>query len=107
MTFDILAWHRNFSSECWSNWFTPWLHDSRVYLFFCNDIAWRNCKNIPTYCGSCLTLFQQVAYLPIPGGHIKLSERFVDPAFSFAMGWNYWYVYLRCFKIKYLYWSKV
>jgi amino acid transporter len=33
---------------------------------------------------------QQVAYLPIPGGHIKLSERFVDPAFSFAMGWNYW-----------------
>ena len=35
----------------------------------------------------------QVAYLPIPGGHIKLSERFVDPAFSFAMGWNYWYVY--------------
>lgn len=32
-----------------------------------------------------------VAYLPIPGGHIKLAERFVDPAFSFAMGWNYWY----------------
>jgi len=33
-----------------------------------------------------------VAYLPIPGGHIKLAERFVDPAFSFTMGWNYWYV---------------
>ena len=32
-----------------------------------------------------------VAYLPIAGGHIKLAERFVDPAFSFAMGWNYWY----------------
>lgn len=32
-----------------------------------------------------------VAYLPIPGGHIKLAERFVDPAFSFTMGWNYWY----------------
>ena len=32
-----------------------------------------------------------IAYLPIPGGHIALAERFVDPAFSFALGWNYWY----------------
>jgi amino acid transporter len=32
-----------------------------------------------------------VAFLPLPGGHIKLAERFVDPAFSFTMGWNYWY----------------
>ena len=32
-----------------------------------------------------------IAYLPIPGGHIKLAERFVDGAFSFTMGWNYWY----------------
>ncbi|KAG2117799.1 amino acid permease [Suillus discolor] len=38
-----------------------------------------------------ITLGEMVAYLPIPGGHIKLAERFVDPAFSFAMGWNYWY----------------
>ncbi|KAF7331999.1 Amino acid permease [Mycena kentingensis (nom. inval.)] len=41
----------------------------------------------------CFNLFIQemVAFLPIPGGHIKLAERFVDPAFSFTMGWNYWY----------------
>jgi amino acid transporter len=32
-----------------------------------------------------------ISYLPVPGGHIKLAERFVDPAFSFTMGWNYWY----------------
>jgi amino acid permease len=32
-----------------------------------------------------------IAYLPIPGGHIALAKRFVDPGFSFAMGWNYWY----------------
>lgn len=32
-----------------------------------------------------------IAFLPIPGGHIKLAERFVDPALSFTMGWNYWY----------------
>jgi yeast amino acid transporter len=32
-----------------------------------------------------------IAYLPIPGGHITLAERFVDRSFSFAMGWNYWY----------------
>ncbi|KAJ8084954.1 hypothetical protein PM082_003731 [Marasmius tenuissimus] len=38
-----------------------------------------------------ISLGEMVSYLPIPGGHIKLSERFVDPALSFAMGWNYWY----------------
>ncbi|KAF5382970.1 hypothetical protein D9757_006361 [Collybiopsis confluens] len=27
------------------------------------------------------------------GGHIKLAERFVDSAFSFTMGWNYWYTW--------------
>ncbi|KAF8203100.1 amino acid permease [Pholiota molesta] len=26
-------------------------------------------------------------------GHIKLAERFVDPALSFTMGWNYWYTW--------------
>ncbi|KZT60249.1 putative general amino acid permease [Calocera cornea HHB12733] len=36
-------------------------------------------------------LGEMIAYLPIPGGHIMLAERFVDPAFSFTMGWNYWY----------------
>ncbi|KAK1223783.1 hypothetical protein PQX77_013307 [Marasmius sp. AFHP31] len=38
-----------------------------------------------------VSLGEMVSYLPIPGGHIKLAERFVDPALSFAMGWNYWY----------------
>jgi amino acid transporter len=38
-----------------------------------------------------VSLGEMIAYLPIEGGHIKLAERFVDPAFSFAMGWNYWY----------------
>ncbi|KAN0100779.1 amino acid-polyamine-Organocation superfamily protein [Tylopilus felleus] len=38
-----------------------------------------------------VSLGEMVAYLPIEGGHIKLSERFVNPALSFAMGWNYWY----------------
>ncbi|KAI5480115.1 amino acid transmembrane transporter [Pseudohyphozyma bogoriensis] len=32
-----------------------------------------------------------VSQLPLPGGHITLAQRFVDPAFSFMMGWNYWY----------------
>jgi amino acid permease len=31
-----------------------------------------------------LSLGEMVSYLPIPGGHIKLAERFVDPAFSFV-----------------------
>lgn len=38
-----------------------------------------------------ISLGEMIAYLPIPGGHIKMAERFVDPAFSFTMGWNYWY----------------
>ncbi|KAF5368348.1 hypothetical protein D9758_002428 [Tetrapyrgos nigripes] len=38
-----------------------------------------------------VSLGEMVAYLPIPGGHIKLAERFVDHALSFTMGWNYWY----------------
>lgn len=32
-----------------------------------------------------------ISFLPIPGGHIKLAARFVDPALAFTMGWNYWY----------------
>lgn len=36
-------------------------------------------------------LGEMISYLPIPGGHIKLAERIVDPALGFAMGWNYWY----------------
>jgi len=47
---------------------------------------------IGTICYSVMvSLGEMVSYLPIPGGHIKLAERFVDPAFSFTMGWNYWY----------------
>jgi amino acid transporter len=38
-----------------------------------------------------ISLGEMIAYLPIPGGHIKLAERFFDPALSFTMGWNYWF----------------
>ncbi|KAH7920398.1 hypothetical protein BV22DRAFT_1133109 [Leucogyrophana mollusca] len=38
-----------------------------------------------------ISVGEMIAYLPIPGGHIKLAERFVDPSFAFAMGWNFWY----------------
>ncbi|KAG6911819.1 hypothetical protein DXG01_000066 [Tephrocybe rancida] len=38
-----------------------------------------------------ISLGEMVAYLPIPGGHIKLAERFVNPSFSLTLGWNYWY----------------
>ncbi|KAF8997831.1 amino acid permease [Cyathus striatus] len=47
---------------------------------------------IGTMCYSIMiSLGEMVSYLPIAGGHIKLAERFVNPALSFAMGWNYWY----------------
>ncbi|WWC62397.1 uncharacterized protein I303_104993 [Kwoniella dejecticola CBS 10117] len=38
-----------------------------------------------------ISLGEMISFLPIPGGHIKLAERFVDPALSFTMGWNYVY----------------
>ncbi|KAI0321691.1 amino acid permease [Amylostereum chailletii] len=47
---------------------------------------------VGTICYSVMvSLGEMIAYLPIPGGHIKLAHRFVDPALSFTMGWNYWY----------------
>jgi yeast amino acid transporter len=36
-------------------------------------------------------LGEAVSYLPVPGGHIRLADRFVSPAMAFALGWNYWY----------------
>lgn len=38
---------------------------------------------------SMISLGEMAAYLPIPGGHITLAERFVNPAWSFTLGWNY------------------
>lgn len=38
-----------------------------------------------------ISLGEMISFLPIPGGHIKLAARFVDPALAFTMGWNYWY----------------
>lgn len=38
-----------------------------------------------------ISVGEMITLLPVAGGHIRLAERFVDPAFSFAMGWNCWY----------------
>ncbi|KAF8552181.1 hypothetical protein OG21DRAFT_168201 [Imleria badia] len=46
---------------------------------------------VGTICYSIMiTVGEMIAYLPVAGGHIKLAERFVDPAFAFALGWNLW-----------------
>ncbi|KIJ47993.1 hypothetical protein M422DRAFT_248140 [Sphaerobolus stellatus SS14] len=45
--------------------------------------------------GVMICLGELVTYLPVPGGQVTLAGRFVDPALSFALGWNYWY----CFAI--------
>lgn len=47
--------------------------------------------NGSSYLSSQLSLGEMTAFLPLPGGFIKLAERFIDPAFAFATGWNYWY----------------
>ena len=36
-----------------------------------------------------MCLGEMISFLPLPGGHIKLAERFVGRPLAFAMGWNY------------------
>jgi hypothetical protein len=45
---------------------------------------------IPVERCSQISLGEMISYLPIPGGHIKLAERFVDPAFSFVRDSAIW-----------------
>lgn len=37
------------------------------------------------------SLAEMAAYLPVAGSFKEYATRFVDPAFGFAIGWNYWY----------------
>lgn len=36
-----------------------------------------------------MCLGEMASFLPMPGGHIRLANRFVNPALSFTLGWNY------------------
>ncbi|CUA86044.1 lysine:proton symporter, AAT family (TC 2.A.3.1.2) [Gulbenkiania indica] len=37
------------------------------------------------------SLGEMAAYMPVSGSFQVYGSRFVDPAFGFALGWNYWY----------------
>ena len=37
------------------------------------------------------SLGEMATYMPISGSFSVYADRFVDPAFGFAMGWNYWF----------------
>lgn len=37
------------------------------------------------------SLGEMAAYMPSSGSFSTYASNFVDPAFGFAMGWNYWY----------------
>lgn len=37
------------------------------------------------------SLAEMAAYLPVSGSFKVYATKFVDPAFGFAVGWNYWY----------------
>lgn len=37
------------------------------------------------------SLAEMAAYMPVAGSFKEYANRFVDPAFGFAIGWNYWY----------------
>jgi amino acid transporter len=39
-------------------------------------------------------LGELVCYMPLPGGLIQISERFVGPAMSFGLGWTMWFNWL-------------
>ncbi len=38
-----------------------------------------------------MALGEMATYRPVPGAFETFSTDYVDPAFGFAMGWNYWY----------------
>lgn len=37
------------------------------------------------------SLGEMATYMPVTGSFSTYASRFVDPAFGFALGWNYWY----------------
>ncbi|MEO3944784.1 amino acid permease [Gorillibacterium sp. CAU 1737] len=37
------------------------------------------------------SLGEMATYMPVSGAFSTYADRFVDPAFGFAIGWNYWY----------------
>lgn len=37
------------------------------------------------------SLGEMATYLPVPGSFSTYASRYVDPAFGFALGWNYWF----------------
>lgn len=37
------------------------------------------------------SLGEMATYLPVPGSIGTYASRYVDPAFGFALGWNYWF----------------
>ena len=74
-------------ASCWGSWLSDrfaiasWSVASRRFVGFLVR---------PLITLSQVSLGEMVSYLPIPGGHIKLAERFVDPAFSFVRGFIMW-----------------
>lgn len=40
-----------------------------------------------------IALGEMGAFLPVSGGFTHYATRFIDPAFGFALGYNYWYSY--------------
>lgn len=37
------------------------------------------------------SLGEMASYLPVSGSFVSFADRYVDKAFGFAMGWNYWF----------------
>ena len=37
------------------------------------------------------SLGEMATYVPVSGSFSEYASRFVDPAFGFALGWNYWF----------------
>lgn len=40
------------------------------------------------------SLGEMSTLFPTPGAFVEMSGRFVDPALAFALGWNYWYLWI-------------
>ncbi|KAI0053279.1 hypothetical protein FA95DRAFT_717788 [Auriscalpium vulgare] len=89
----FISGHRWFTAEWWPSRPPPGLPRGGFRMLLCHGMCSVGRANSPTPLTAPfqVSLGEMIAFLPIPGGHIKLAERFVDGAFSFTMGWNYWY----------------
>ena len=85
LLFQYLALFASFADRClcrhWTHGFLPYDVSKASYLFGLKTSS----RLLMTSLG------EMASYLPVSGSFASFADRYVDKAFGFAMGWNYWF----------------